>query len=169
MRSSVTSVFCPVSVHWMFSSRFLLLLKLLEQTRAAQPDIWGTSSQTHVGKPGRSCRTQPLPARARAMPPSPGSQGTHPRGGKATGYKRPLVPPSPSRACFVRLGQGGDVNITSRGLAACGCAGNSREARLLLTQPFKLTPYVPYFSACFVSTEISDSLPLQNRKQHIML
>lgn len=102
------------------------------------------------------------------MPPFPGSWGTQQQGGKATSYKRPLVPPSPSTTCFVRLGQGGDVNIASQGLAARSCAGNSREATLLLTQPFKLTPYVPYFPACFVSIEISESL-LQNRKQHIML
>jgi len=68
MRSPVAADSCPVSVHWMFSSHFLPLLKLLERSGAA-----GTSSQTHAGKAGRSCRTRLLPARA--MPPSPGSRG----------------------------------------------------------------------------------------------
>lgn len=153
----------------MSSFRFLPVLKLLQQTRAAsqscqpEPGIWGTSSQTHVGKPGRSCRAQPLPARAGVMPPSPGLED------KATGWKQLLVPPGPSTGCSVRCRQGCDGHIVSRGLAACGCAGNSPEAGLLLTQPFKLTPYVPYFPVCFITTEISDSLLLQNRKQHIMV
>lgn len=32
IQSPITSGFCPVSVHWMFSSHFLPVLKLLEQT-----------------------------------------------------------------------------------------------------------------------------------------
>lgn len=97
------------------------------------------------------------------MPPSPHLED------KATSWKQLLVPPGPSTACFVQGRQGCDGHIMSRGLAACGCAGNSREAGLLLTQPFKLTPYVPYFPVCFVTIEISDSLLLQNRKQHLMV
>lgn len=36
----------------------------------------------------------------------------------------------------------------------------AKRARLLLLQPFKLTPYVPGFPACFVNTEVTDSLLL---------
>lgn len=153
----------------MSSFRFIPVLKLLQQTRAAsqscQPeaDIWGTSSQTHVGKRGRSCWAQPLPAQARVMPPSPGLED------KASGWKQLPVPPGPSTACCARGRQGSDGHIVSRGLAARGCAGNSREAGLLFAQPSQLTPYVPYFPVCFVTTEISDSLLLQNRKQHVMV
>lgn len=130
-----------------------------------EPGIWGTRSQTHVGKPGQSCWAQLLPAQARVMPPSPHLED------KATSWQQLFVPPSPSTGCSVQCRQSCDGHIMSQGLAACHrvCAGNSHEAGLLLTQPFKLTPYVPYFPVCFVTIEISDSLLLQNRKQHIMV
>lgn len=93
------------------------------------------------------------------MPPSPHLED------KATSWKQLLVPPSPSTDRAVMVTSCHRVWLRVTGF----CAGNSHEAELLLTEPFKLTPYVPYFPVCFVTIEMSDSLLLQNRKQHIMV
>lgn len=97
--TSSQSGFCPVSTLDVF-----LPLSSCSQAAGAdescqpEPDMWGTSSQTHVGKPGWSCWAQLLPAWARVMPPSPHLED------KATGWKQLLVPPGASLFCPMPAG-----------------------------------------------------------------
>lgn len=69
-----------------------------------EPGIWGTSSQTHVGKPGQSCWAQLLPAQARVMPPSPHLED------KATSWQQ-LCHPVPAQAVLSNAGRA--VMVTS--------------------------------------------------------
>lgn len=98
-RSPVTSGFCPASVHWMFSSHFLPLLKLLEQSGAA------SQSQTSGGQAAKSTwasldgaaghnRFQPRQGRC-CLSPGPGAHSS--RGAKPPVISGRLCHPVPAQ------------------------------------------------------------------------
>ncbi|PKK27408.1 KIAA0040 ortholog [Columba livia] len=164
IQSPITSGFCPMSVHWIFSSHFLPVLKLLEQTDLPaiarcvgdkQPNPHGQDGMelpdTTASNPGWG-----------SLPPAPGVCTS--RAAKPPVRSSCLCHPVPAQPVLSDTDRA--VMLTSRQGVWLHAAVlvTARRPGLLLAQPFKLTPYVPYFPACFVTTEISDSLLLQNKK-----
>nr|XP_013811746.1 PREDICTED: verprolin-like [Apteryx mantelli mantelli] len=156
----------------MFSSRLLPLSKPLKRTEDASQTSGGQAAKPTRTSLEGACRTQPLPApeRATAPPPVPGAYtsagGSEGRLSFRSSRSCRMVPVQP-----VSPDSDGAAMSTSprRAWPPLGCVGSSLEARLRITQAFKLTPYVPYFPIYFVTTEKSDSPLLQNRKRHVTL